>query len=60
MNYQRLLQAPVIADEHKVIIREIAAGNPDGAVAALEAHLRQAEKRILPTLESMAAKARES
>lgn len=60
MNYQRLLQAPVIANEHKVIIREIAAGNPDGAVAALEAHLRQAEKRILPTLESMAAKARES
>lgn len=60
MNYQRLLQAPVIADEHKVIIREIAAGNPDGAVAALETHLRQAEKRILPTLESMAAKARES
>lgn len=60
MNYQRLLHAPVIAEEHTVILREIAAGNPDGAVAALEEHLRQAENRILPTLEELAAKARQS
>lgn len=60
MNYQRLLDAQVIAEEHKVILREIAAGNADGAVAALEEHLRQAEHRIVPSLESQAAKARES
>jgi DNA-binding GntR family transcriptional regulator len=56
MNYQRLLHAQVIAEEHTVILREIAAGNPEGAVAALEEHLRQAENRLLPTLESQVAK----
>jgi DNA-binding GntR family transcriptional regulator len=58
MNYRRLLHADVIAEEHKLILREIAAGNPDGAVAALEDHLRQAEGRIIPSLEALATKAR--
>jgi DNA-binding GntR family transcriptional regulator len=60
MNYRRLLQAPAIAEEHKVILRAIASGDPDGAVAALQDHLRKAENRIVPTLEALAAKARES
>jgi DNA-binding GntR family transcriptional regulator len=60
MNYRRLLHAPAIADEHKLILDQIAAGNPDGAVAALEEHLRKAENRIVPTLEELAAQARGS
>ena len=38
----------------------IASGNPDGAVAALQDHLRKGENRIVPTLEALVAKARES
>lgn len=55
MNYRRLLDAPAIAVEHKRILVEIAAGNPDGAVAALTEHLRLAENRLVPTLESASA-----
>jgi DNA-binding GntR family transcriptional regulator len=55
MNDRRLLHAQVIAEEHRLILQEIAAGNPEDAVAALAEHLRQAENRIIPTLEALAA-----
>jgi len=60
MNYRRLLHADVIAEEHKVILEQIAAGNVDGAVAALTAHLRQAENRLVPSLEGLAPTASET
>ncbi len=56
MNYRRLLHADLIAEEHKVILEQIAAGDPDGAVAALAAHLRQAENRLVPSLEKLVAR----
>jgi len=51
MNYRRLLHPEIIAEEHKLILEQIAAGDPDKAVAALTAHLRQAEDRLVPSLE---------
>jgi DNA-binding GntR family transcriptional regulator len=60
MNYRRLLHADVIAEEHKVILEQIAAGNVDGAVAALTAHLRQAENRLVPSLKGLAPTASET
>jgi DNA-binding GntR family transcriptional regulator len=56
MNYRRLLHADLIAEEHKVILEQIAAGDPDGAVAALAAHLRQAENRLIPSLEELVSR----
>jgi DNA-binding GntR family transcriptional regulator len=56
MNYRRLLHADLIAEEHKVILEQIAAGDPDGAVAALAAHLRQAENRLIPSLEKLVSR----
>jgi DNA-binding GntR family transcriptional regulator len=56
MNYRRLLHADVIAEEHEVILEQIAAGNPEGAVAALTAHLHQAENRLIPSLERLASR----
>jgi len=60
MNYRRLLDASAIAVEHKRILEEIAAGNPEGAVAALTEHLRLAENRLAPTLEGMQASSPEA
>jgi DNA-binding GntR family transcriptional regulator len=57
MNHLRLLHAPVIADEHKLIMQKIADGDPDGAVGAMADHLRKAENRLLPTLEALASAA---
>ncbi len=56
MNYRRLLHADLIAEEHKVILEQIAAGDPDGAVAALAAHLRKAENRLVPSLEELVSR----
>jgi DNA-binding GntR family transcriptional regulator len=56
MNYRRLLHADLIAEEHKVILEQIAAGDPDGAVAALAAHLRLAENRLVPSLEKLVSR----
>jgi DNA-binding GntR family transcriptional regulator len=51
MNYRRLLRPEIIAEEHRLIIEKIAAGDPVEAVAAITAHLRQAENRLVPSLE---------
>jgi DNA-binding GntR family transcriptional regulator len=59
MNYRRLLDAPAIAAEHKHILEQIAAGDPEGAVAALEEHLRRAENRLVPLLEDIQLSASE-
>jgi DNA-binding GntR family transcriptional regulator len=56
MNYRRLLHADLIAQEHKVILEQIAAGDPDGAVAALATHLRLAENRLVPSLEKLVSR----
>jgi DNA-binding GntR family transcriptional regulator len=59
MNYRHLLDAPAIALEQKRILEQIAAGNAEGAVAALTEHLRLAENRLLPMLEDVQASASE-
>jgi DNA-binding GntR family transcriptional regulator len=60
MNYRHWLNAPVLAAEQKRILEQIAAGHPDGAVAALAEHLRLAENRLVRTLEDIQADASDS
>lgn len=55
MDHLRLLHASVIADEHKLIMQKIADADPEGAVGAMADHLRNAENRLLPTLEALAS-----
>jgi DNA-binding GntR family transcriptional regulator len=51
MQSRDLLRAPAIATEHQRILKEIAAGNADGAVEALGEHLSLAQSRLVPALE---------
>jgi len=60
MSYRRLLHAPAIAEEHELILEEIASGNPEGAVAALADHLQRAENRLVPALEELTANSSEA
>jgi DNA-binding GntR family transcriptional regulator len=60
MDYRHLVDAPAIAAEQKRLLEQIAAGHPDGAVAALTEYLRLAENRLARTLEDIQADASES
>jgi DNA-binding GntR family transcriptional regulator len=59
MNYRHLIDARAIAVEQKRILEQIAAGHPEGAVAALTEHLRLAETRLAPVIEEFQATASE-
>jgi DNA-binding GntR family transcriptional regulator len=48
MQSRHLLSGAVIAAEHDLILERIAAGDPDGAVAAVTQHLHNAERRLFP------------
>jgi DNA-binding GntR family transcriptional regulator len=48
MHIRRRLSGKVIAQEHEKIMKCIAAGDPDGAVRALERHLQNAITRLQP------------
>jgi DNA-binding GntR family transcriptional regulator len=50
-NYRHLLHPEIIAEEHRIILEQITVGNAEAAVAALAAHLSQAESRLVPWLE---------
>jgi DNA-binding GntR family transcriptional regulator len=51
MRSRKLLRRDLIVEEHCTILACIGGGDPDGAAAAMRAHLINAENRLVPELE---------
>jgi DNA-binding GntR family transcriptional regulator len=51
MRSRKLLRADLIVEEHRTIIEYIGKGDPEGAAAAMQVHLTNAQNRLVPTLE---------